>query len=78
MSARMVKNFTAKYKKEGLERICELFYKGVSNQKIAEEFGVTRQRVHQWQKAFTTQHITFTEEVLKELGETKFQTGLDQ
>ena len=78
MSARMVKNFTAKYGKEGLQRICELFFQGTSNQKIAEEFGVTRQRVHQWQKAFTIQHITFTAEVVKELGGVQFKTGLDE
>lgn len=52
---RMLRNFVSKYGDHGLKRICNLFVEGTSNQAIAKEFGVTRQRVHQWQKAFTVQ-----------------------
>ena len=67
MSQKMVQNFISKYGKEGLRKICDMFYQEISNQKIAHEFGVTRQRVHQWQKAFTKNNITFVPEVIKEL-----------
>lgn len=48
----MVKNFEKKYGRDGLQKICDLFTAGTSNQIIAKEFSVTRQRVHQWQKVF--------------------------
>ena len=48
----MLNNFIKKYGLEGLKRITELFLAKESNEVIAKEFGVTRQRVHQWQKAF--------------------------
>lgn len=61
----MVNNFVQKYGIDGLGRIIFLFREQISNQKIANEFGVTRQRVHQWQKAFTRTNVTPTESVRK-------------
>jgi predicted DNA-binding protein YlxM (UPF0122 family) len=54
---RMLKNFTDKYGKKGLAKMCDMFLLQRSNAEIAKEFEVTRQRVHQWQKIFTTKKI---------------------
>lgn len=64
---RMLKNFTDKYGKKGLKRICELFRNQYSNAVIAKEFDVTRQRVHQWQKTFTVKKVLLNEFVLNAL-----------
>lgn len=47
-----VDNFIKNYSKDGLKKICTMFCNKISNEIIAQEFGVTRQRVHQWQKLF--------------------------
>lgn len=60
----MVTNFVDKYGKTGLHRICEMFFQKQSNQVIAKEFGVTRQRVHQWQKTFVITQISFSHDVV--------------
>ena len=54
---KMLRNFISKYGKKGLRKITNMFLVRESNQKIADEFGVTRQRVHQWQKAFTEHRV---------------------
>ena len=54
---KMLRNFISKYGKKRLRDITNMFLVRVSNQKIAEDFGVTRQRVHQWQKAFTEHRV---------------------
>jgi len=59
----MIKNFLDKYGIEKLRDICDLFVDQVSNQTIAETFGVTRQRVHQWQKCFTIKRVNITNDV---------------
>lgn len=61
----MVSNFINKYGIDGLARIMMLFIDKISNQKIANEFGVTRQRVHQWQREFTKVKILPAEVVRK-------------
>jgi hypothetical protein len=64
---KMLNNFTKKYGHDGLSKITDLFVRKVSNEVIASEFKVTRQRVHQWQKAFTTSTVTvkpFVKDVL--------------
>lgn len=65
---RMLRNFINKYGLVGLKRISSLFIEGISNQQIAEEFGVTRQRVHQWQQAFTQKKISLRPHVKEYLG----------
>ncbi len=63
----MVHNFVNKYRISGLQRIIELFRQHISNQTIAQEFNVTRQRVHQWQREFTKIQVIPTEPVKKVL-----------
>lgn len=68
LEEKMLRNFVNKYGIDGLRRITELFVQQVSNEKIASEFKVTRQRVHQWQKAFTTSEVypkNFVSQTLK-------------
>lgn len=61
----MVLNFINKYGVKGLKRITTLFQQQLSNQTIAQEFGVTRQRVHQWQREFTCIQVLPTAPVSK-------------
>ena len=63
----IVENFVNKYGKEGLFKIVTLFQDQISNQQIAREFEVTRQRVHQWQKQFTITSVIPVEYVKKRL-----------
>lgn len=65
---KMLKNFVDKYGVCGLKRITSMFTKRESNQAIANEFGVTRQRVHQWQKVFVTTKVTPRLHVKKIIG----------
>lgn len=55
---RMLKNFVEKYGEKGLKDILKMFTEEKSNQIIADFYDVTRQRVHQWQKAFTVKNIS--------------------
>lgn len=64
---KMLKNFMQKYGYSGLKKISVLFKEGTSNQVIAEKFSVTRQRVHQWQKAFVDQKVILKPHVEKAL-----------
>lgn len=52
-SQKMLENFIKKYGRVGLKRLAYYFLSRSSNEEIGKHFGVTRQRVHQWQKAFT-------------------------
>lgn len=63
----MVINFVNKYGVDGLRRIVMLFERRISNEKIAKEFSVTRQRVHQWQRVFTLTNVRPTDQVRKML-----------
>jgi hypothetical protein len=66
-SETMLQNFIKKYGKTGLKRLAMYFTLRQSNEVIGAEFNVTRQRVHQWQQAFTETHTTlkpFVEEVI--------------
>ena len=65
----MLRNFVRKYGYNGLKKITKLFRNRASNQIIAEEFEVTRQRVHQWQKAFTHTQVELKQHVKIALGE---------
>ncbi len=49
---RMVRNFVKTRGRASLRRFIDLCDQGYSGQKIADEFGVTRQRVQQWRDAF--------------------------
>lgn len=64
---RMLLNFIEKYGEEKLTIICSMFKKQESNQIIASHFGVTRQRVHQWQCSFTTKSVTIRPHVSRAL-----------
>jgi hypothetical protein len=75
---KMLNNFIKKYGIRGLERIVELFVAKTSNEKIAEEFKVTRQRVHQWQKAFTTSTVSLKPFVSSTLRSSISQKGQNQ
>jgi hypothetical protein len=50
---KMLKNFIKKYGRHELKKLASFFTMRSSNEEVAVYFGVTRQRVHQWQKAFT-------------------------
>jgi DNA-directed RNA polymerase sigma subunit (sigma70/sigma32) len=54
---KMLNNFVKKHGKKGLRKLTYFFVLRKSNVEIGRYFGVTRQRVHQWQKAFTTTHV---------------------
>jgi DNA-directed RNA polymerase sigma subunit (sigma70/sigma32) len=65
---KMLKNFIKKYGRQELKKLASYFLMRSSNEEIGEYFGVTRQRVHQWQKAFTsttTDLQPFVSKVLK-------------
>ena len=62
-----VENFINKYSKDGLKKICTMFCQRISNETIAAEFGVTRQRVHQWQKLFVKKVVVLKECVTENL-----------
>lgn len=49
---RVAGNFIANHGRDGLRRLLILFQQGVSGQVIADEFGVSRERVRQWRNAF--------------------------
>jgi DNA-directed RNA polymerase sigma subunit (sigma70/sigma32) len=49
---RVARNFVERYGAAGLERMLDALSDGVSGQAIAEEFGVSRERVRQWKEAF--------------------------
>lgn len=49
----MLKNFIKKYGRGELRKLTDYFLMRKSNEEIGAYFGVTRQRVHQWQRAFT-------------------------
>lgn len=64
---KMLKNFVEKYGEDGLSDILDMFIDGKSNELISDFYGVTRQRVHQWQKAFTEKRVTMKPHVKKYL-----------
>lgn len=49
---RVARNFVKRYGRERLERLIELLHEEVSGQAIADELGVSRERVRQWKNAF--------------------------
>ncbi len=69
---RKVRNFIKTYGVEKLEWILNQFNAGTSGQKIADELGVSRERVRQWKIAFGGL-VTFyqvhpdTKEIINEL-----------
>ncbi len=48
----MLDNFIARYGRSGLQRFIDHLQGGRSGQEIAEDFGVSRERVRQWKNAF--------------------------
>lgn len=64
---KIITNFIEKYGHTAFDNLLKDFLNEVSNQKIAEGLGVTRQRVHQWQLKFIDKKITLKEEVQKYL-----------
>lgn len=49
---RIARNFVKRYGRERLERLIELLHEEVSGQAIADELGVSRERVRQWKNTF--------------------------
>ena len=49
---RVARNFLEKHGEQALRRLLTLLAMGESGQQIAEEFGVSRERVRQWKNAF--------------------------
>lgn len=59
----MAHNFIANYGKKSFAELLNAFSEGVSNAAIAEKLSVTRQRVHQWKRAFTKKSIIIKPEI---------------
>lgn len=53
----MAKNFLERYGGQELRVLLDDFVRGTSNTTIATRLGVTRQRVHQWKRAFTKKTV---------------------
>jgi hypothetical protein len=53
--ARVARNFVARYGEPALRRLLDLLADGASGQVIAQELGVTRERVRQWKNTFGTE-----------------------
>ena len=51
-SATVAKNFINQYGKAKFKRFIKLLKDGASGEQIAEEYGVSRERVRQWKNAF--------------------------
>ena len=51
-SATVAKNFINQYGKAKFKRFIKLLKEGASGEQIAEEYGVSRERVRQWKNAF--------------------------
>ena len=49
---RVARNFIKSYGRSRFRRLLEALAAGESGQKIADEFGVSRQRVRQWKNTF--------------------------
>lgn len=49
----MANNFIENYGKQAFSDLLKSFTEGISNATIARKLDVTRQRVHQWKRAFT-------------------------
>lgn len=64
---KMLNNFLKKYGKQELKQLASFFLSRTSNEVIGEHFGVTRQRVHQWQKAFTQTETALQPFVLEQI-----------
>ena len=52
LKLRMADNFIYQYGRPALRRFLKLLERGDSGEKIAREFGVSRERVRQWKNAF--------------------------
>ena len=53
--ARVARNFVARHGEPALRRLLQLLAAGASGQVIADELGVTRERVRQWKNTFGTE-----------------------
>ena len=51
-SATVAKNFINQYGKAKFKRFIKLLKEGASGEQIADEYGVSRERVRQWKNAF--------------------------
>jgi hypothetical protein len=51
---RIANNFVERYGADRLRRLLEALANGESGEAIAQEFGVSRERVRQWKNAFGT------------------------
>ena len=61
---RMANNFIERYSKEKLSWLLTELANRHSTSVIAEQLGVTRQRVHQWKLAFTTSKTTVKAKIM--------------
>lgn len=51
---RVARNFIRSYGRSRFRRLLEALAAGESGQKVADEFGVSRERVRQWKNTFGT------------------------
>lgn len=57
---RISQNLIKSYGRDKFVQLLQMFMENVPGPKIAEEFQVSRQRVHQWKQALGTEKTTYT------------------
>lgn len=70
-AAKVARNFVDRHGVDGLRRLLDLLQEDRSGQEIADEFGVSRERVRQWKNAFGQSVVIYQvhAEVLRLAGE---------
>lgn len=56
---RVSKNLIKKYGYEKFVSLIEMYQRGASMEEVAKEYGVTRQRAHQWMQALGTREVSY-------------------
>jgi len=56
---RVVANFVARYGRDRLQELLNALTAGESGQHIADQFGVSRERVRQWKNTFGTEVVFY-------------------
>jgi transposase-like protein len=57
--SRVARNLISSYGYDKFIQLIDMFRRGTSGQVIADEFGVSRQRVHQWKHRLGHQRMIF-------------------
>lgn len=58
-SVTVARNFIRQYGKGRFKRFLKMLQAGESGQKIAQEYGVSRERVRQWKNAFGKEVLSY-------------------